>query len=51
MAGLLSAGVDLTWAIRDVVRLDMLLDEMTLNCRSVYLADRSGVAGAMTDLT
>lgn len=49
MAGLFSAGVDLMWAIKDVVRLEMLLDEMTLNCRSVYLADRLGVAGAMTD--
>lgn len=51
MAGLLSAGVDLMWAIRDLVRLEMLLDEMTLNCKSVYLADRSGVTGAMTGMS
>lgn len=36
--------------IKDVVRLEMLLDDMTLKGRTVYLADRSGaVAGVMTD--
>jgi len=51
MGGLLSAGVDLMWLTKDVVRLDMLLEDMTLNCRTVYLADRSGVDGAMVDVT